>query len=172
MIRYSESISQTLTKATFIYDGNNDRVAQGSWENGAQTSETRYTNDTLGLTQVLVSDDGATQVYNLLGLDLIGQQAVGSNQFRVLLGDSLGSVRTEMDGNTILAVQSYSPFGEVTQTFGGAISDYSWAGEQRDNETGFIYLRARYFNPTLRTFMGRDPHKGYMNHPMSYNLYL
>ena len=113
MIRYSESISQTVTKAEFVYDGNNDRVAQSAWDGGLQTAETRYTNDTLGLTQLLVSDDGTLKSYFLFGNMMIGQQISGSSQFMTHVTDGLGSVRVEMETSGASYVRTFSPFGET-----------------------------------------------------------
>ena len=47
-----------------------------------------YTNDNVGLSQVLVADDGSTQTTNLFGLDLIQQD--DGTEIRVLLADALG----------------------------------------------------------------------------------
>lgn len=34
---------------------------------------------------------------------------------------------------------------------------YRWTGREYDSETGFYYLRARYYSPTLRRFVAEDP---------------
>jgi len=44
-------------------------------------------------------------------------------------------------------------------------------GEWTDN-TGLVYLRARYYEPTIARFMTRDTWGGDMNQPMSYNSWL
>ena len=171
MIQYSESISQTLTKATFIYDGNNDRVAHSAWDGGVQTAETRYTNNTEGLTQVLVSDDGALKTYFLFGNRLIGQQLAGSSQFMTYVVDGLGSVRVEMETSGARYVRTYSPFGETLQESGISDSAYGYTNQQHDDNTSLVYLRARYYNSSLKLFMGRDSHPGSIYHPSSMNGY-
>ena len=54
----------------------------------------------------------------------------------------------------------YSPFGEIWQ---GEVScdtnPFRYAGEYLDKETGNIYLRARYFSPTIGRFITVDPIK-------------
>lgn len=84
-----------VLQAEYVYDGGNDRLQQVDYT-GATPVTTTYSNDVFGLTQVLVADDGITQVYNLFGLDLISQDSGG--EVRTLLVDGLGSVRTEMVG--------------------------------------------------------------------------
>ena len=46
---------------------------------------------------------------------------------------------------------------------------YGYTGEQHDSATGLLYLRARYYNPALRTFMGRDSWSGNARKPQSMN---
>ena len=54
----------------------------------------------------------------------------------------------------------YSPFGELWQ--GERESDtnpFRYAGEYLDKETGDIYLRARYYDPSIGRFISEDPIK-------------
>ncbi len=54
----------------------------------------------------------------------------------------------------------YSPFGEIWQ--GERESDtnpFRYAGEYLDKETGDIYLRARYYSPSIGRFISVDPIK-------------
>ena len=54
----------------------------------------------------------------------------------------------------------YSPFGELWQ--GERESDtnpFRYAGEYLDKETGNIYLRARYYDPSIGRFISVDPIK-------------
>jgi YD repeat-containing protein len=76
--------------ASFSYDGMNNRLRQVDFT-GATAITTTYANDILGLTQVLIADDGANQVVNLFGLDLILQDD-GTGALALLV-DGLGSVR-------------------------------------------------------------------------------
>ena len=171
MIRYSESISQTVTKAEFVYDGNNDRVAQSAWDGGVQTAETRYTNDTLGLTHVLVSDDGTLKSYFLFGNMMIGQQVTGSSQFMTHVVDGLGSVRVEMETSGASYMRTFSPFGETLAESGSSGSVYGYTGQQHDASTDLIYLRARYYNPSLKVFTAKDPWSGTSRRPVTLHGY-
>jgi RHS repeat-associated protein len=56
---------------------------------------------------------------------------------------------------------AYRPFGapeSVTEPGGGgAFNPLRFAGQYFDSETGLYYMRARYYDPTLRRFISEDP---------------
>jgi YD repeat-containing protein len=95
--------------AGFAYDGMNNRLRQVDFT-GATAITTTYANDILGLSQVLIADDGTNQVVNLFGLDLILQDD-GTGAL-ALLADGLGSVRLEMVGDAVQTNTTYSPYGK------------------------------------------------------------
>jgi RHS repeat-associated protein len=69
----------------------------------------------------------------------------------------LGSLRTELVDGAVETVTTYSPYGEVLEQVGTSGTVYGFTGEQEDSTTGLLYLRARYYDPSLKTFMSRDP---------------
>ncbi len=144
------------------------RVQQIDYSAG-QPITTTYTNDILGLSQVLVSDNGTTTTHNLFGLDLISQD--DGSQTRTLLADGLGSTRAEMVGSTLETTTTYEPYGKVLAQTGAAGTTYGFTGEQYDALTGLVYLRARYYSPNLRIFFSRDPYPGQLDKPSSQNGY-
>ncbi len=48
---------------------------------------------------------------------------------------------------------------------------FRYCGEYYDTETGTIYLRARYYNPSTGRFISRDSYTGKTSDPLSLNLY-
>ena len=156
------------TVAEYVYDGDGRRVQQID-HSGSQPVTTTYTNDNTGLSQVLVSDDGTTQTANLFGLSLI-QQDDGS-ETRTFLNDGLGSVRVEMVGHAVDSATTYEPYGKLLARSGSSGTVYGYTGEQHDAATGLVYLRARYYNPTLKIFMSRDPFPGWQTLPASQHGY-
>lgn len=154
--------------AEFVYDGDGGRLQQLD-ATGSTTTTITYTNDIMGLSQVLVSDDGTTTTYNLFGLDLISQD--DGTETRFMLTDGLGSVRTEMVGNTIQTTTTYEPYGRLLAQTGSSGTVYGFTGEQYDALTGLVYLRARYYNPYLNQLQSRDPFPGYAMPSISQNGY-
>ena len=122
-----------------------------------------------GLSQVLVASDGVTTTYNLFGLDLIHQDDGATT--RTLLADGLGSARTEMAGGAVATVTTYEPFGNPLAQTGTSGTVYGFTGEQHDAATGLVYLRARYYAPSLRVFLSRDPYPGSSGRPATQNGY-
>jgi len=81
----------------------------------------------------------------------------------------LGSVRTEMVDGIVESATTYDPYGNLLKQVGDSGTSYGYTGEQQDSSTGLLYLRARYYNPALRSFMGRDPWSGNSGRPQSMN---
>ncbi len=157
-----------LPVASYGYDGNGNRIFQVDYT-GTQPLTTTYTNDTTGLSQVLVASSGITHTHMLFGLDLIAQD--NGSERRVLLADGLGSVRVEMVGAQVDAAVTFEPFGQVLYQSDGSGTVYGFTGEETDIATGLVYLRARYYSPGLRLFLSRDPFPGFAGRPQSQNGY-
>ena len=65
----------------------------------------------------------------------------------------------------------YDAFG-VEQNIDDSDSNaFRYCGEYYDAETGTIYLRARYYDPTIGRFISRDSYTGKNTDPLSLNLY-
>jgi len=76
----------------------------------------------------------------------------------------------------LLLPGNYSPIRDGGSTrapppSGTALSDFQYAGEQKDAETGLLNLRARYYDPTLGRFLSRDALSGRAGFPQSFNRY-
>jgi RHS repeat-associated protein len=89
----------------------------------------------------------------------------------VAVQDGLGSVRIEAGSTaSILGTQTYAPFGSPFSTHGTFEGGFGFTGEQVDS-SGQVYLRARYYTPSLGVFPSLDPFEGMSNRPMSLNGY-
>jgi RHS repeat-associated protein len=151
------------------YNGHGDRVSQTV--NGVTTHYTLDLNT--GLTQVLAD---YTNTY-LYGRGRISQSALSTPQSEIyFLTDALGSVRqlTDSTGSVTLA-KSYTPYGETQSEIRNPqseITNFGFTGEAADAETGLIFLRARYMNPRLGSFVSKDRASFDVLQPSNSNWYL
>lgn len=75
-----------------------------------------------------------------------------------LHADQLGTIRaTTNSSGTVTATMSYDAFGKRTAATGTPTNLLGYNGQYEDAETGFVYLRARYYDPTTNQFAGKDP---------------
>ena len=89
---------------------------------------------------------------------------------RFYLADHLGSVRGLADASgAITDSYSYDPYGQRSVVTGAtADTPFGYAGQYTDAETGFQYLRARYYDPATGQFLTVDPLVGSTGHPYAY----
>ena len=57
----------------------------------------------------------------------------------------------------------------MLQQTGSSGTTYGFTGEQYDASTDMLYLRARYYNPAIQSFMSRDPWEGNISQPQTLN---
>ncbi|MCC6629394.1 MAG: RHS repeat-associated core domain-containing protein, partial [Chloroflexi bacterium] len=65
--------------------------------------------------------------------------------------------------------QRTDEFGAPQAGQGSSGQPFGFTGEQRDGETGLVYLRARLYDPQLGRFVQRDPVVGRGQQPQSLN---
>ena len=111
------------------------------------------------------------QVTYVYGDDLINQT---NNQGTHTFGyDGLGSTRILTDATgTVQNAYGYEAFGEVDYSLGTVENNYLFTGEQYDNNVGFYYLRARFYNPSNGRFVNMDTFAGMQFEPKSLHKYL
>jgi|GEM_PF-3220560 len=136
--------------AQYSYDGNNLRLEKNS--NGVST---KYLWDG---SQVLkeYKGDGSVKAAYFLGVDRGAIKTGG--QWYIYIKDSRGSITGMVDqaGNRVATYRA-SDFGEATVDQGSVYNPFRWNGEQVDSETGLVYLRNRYYQPSTGRFLQRDP---------------
>ncbi|MGH2914361.1 MAG: RHS repeat-associated core domain-containing protein, partial [Solirubrobacteraceae bacterium] len=83
--------------------------------------------------------------------------------------DSIGSTRliTDQTG-AIAAAFTYSPYGSLAASTGSATSPFGYAGQYTDPESGLLYMRARYYDPTAGQFVTPDPLEPITQKPYAY----
>ncbi|MCK5341954.1 MAG: RHS repeat-associated core domain-containing protein, partial [Candidatus Heimdallarchaeota archaeon] len=72
---------------------------------------------------------------------------------------------------SIKTIYSYDAFGQTRKEMGHVDNDFRFTGEQMDDETGLMYLRARYYDPDIGRFINKDPFVGFISDTQSLNRY-
>jgi RHS repeat-associated protein len=87
--------------------------------------------------------------------------------------DGLGSTRTltDLNGDPVNRY-TYDAFGRTVMQSGVNGNVYLFAGEQRDQYVGLVYLRARYMDTGSGRFASRDTWEGYLRQPVSLHRYV
>jgi RHS repeat-associated protein len=134
------------TASSYAYDGADVRVSKTVGGVG-----TTYLWDREGGLASLV--DNGTSAY--LHADGVIGEVTGATRQDLLL-DSLGSVRGATNGaGAVISTADYDAFGAVRASTGSAAA-FGFTGEQLDTETGFEYLRARYYDVAIGRFPSAD----------------
>ena len=72
--------------------------------------------------------------------------------------DQLGSTRALTDrAGAVVATYTYDPYGNLTASTGTVTTPFGYAGQYTDAESGLIYLRVRYYDPSTAQFLTVDP---------------
>jgi RHS repeat-associated protein len=155
-----KSVAIGASTATYAWDGDGKRASATV---GGNTTPYIY-DVNRGLPVVL--DDGSRKYVWGLGL----AYAVNGSAVEVYHADGLGSVRAITDGaGSVIQTYESDEFGVPTQTQGTITQPFQYTGEPRDAETGFVYLRARMYDPSIGRFMQRDTFAGAVGVPLSLN---
>lgn len=99
----------------------------------------------------------ASYIYGPGGL-LLEQIQHADNHLTFYHLDQLGSVRALTDKTgAVVATYNYDAYGVPIGSTGSAAQSFGYAGEYTDPESGFLYLRARYYDPATQQFLTVDP---------------
>lgn len=78
-----------------------------------------------------------------------------------------GALPSGLGGQQLSGIQSGMSSGGV----GGMPTDFGFAGQRHDSNTGLVYMGARYYDPSLGRFISPDSIVQQRNDPQSYNRY-
>lgn len=145
-------------KSTYSYRPDGLRV--NKTVNGATT---RHVLDGQNVSMDL-NEDWSTKFSFVRGVRLVGyvDGANSSNYFYNFNahGDVLGAIGG--NNSTVQTRYTYDAFGNASRT-GSSANPFQYCGEYTDDETGLIYLRARYYDPAIGSFISEDPARDGMN---------
>ena len=138
-------IDGTTKLQTFVYVYDNDNIVLEIMTDGSGTIKTFFTH--------------GPEVDEHLAMERDGQ-------FSYYHADGLGSVvaLSDQSGKTVASYE-YDSYGMVKPSSNVLVNSYTYAGRERDKETGLYYNRARYYDPMEGRFITKDPvgYKGGVN---------
>src|SRR5579862_101365 len=148
--------------ATASYSYNGDGLRVGKTVNGTTTP---YVWDPTGMPMVL--SDGNEYVWGQGLISAISAGGIPSYAH----ADGLGSIRMLTDPTgAVIGRQQYDAFGAARAQTGMQLP-MGYTGEQLDPESGLVYLRARYLDPTTGRFISKDLLRGVAGMPTTQNAY-
>ncbi|MGI8809508.1 MAG: RHS repeat-associated core domain-containing protein [Acidimicrobiales bacterium] len=153
--------------ATYAYNGNGLRMAKTI---GGVT--TGFTWDEAEGLPLLLSEGPASSstryIYGPGGLPI--ERVSSTGQVTYYHQDQLGSTRVLTDGGgNVTATSTFDAYGTMVGSTGASSSQpFGFAGQYTDAETGFVYLRARYYDPATGQFLTRDPIEAVTREPYGY----
>ncbi|WP_051951351.1 RHS repeat-associated core domain-containing protein [Actinacidiphila yeochonensis] len=135
--------------ATYTYNGDGLRAAKT-----VGSTTTAFTWDGSTDTPNLLSDGTTSYLYGPGGVPV--EQIGSATQW--YFHDQLGSTRALTDSTgAVSAGYAYTAYGAVSSHTGTATTPLQYTGQYTDAETGFVYLRARYYDPATAQFLTVDP---------------
>lgn len=149
------AVSQPGDNTAYEYDGDGTRVSKT--RDGVKT---KYINDIARrFVQVLMETDnaGIVQAIYTYGNSLISMNRAGTNSYYHY--DGLGTVKQVTNNSeAVVASYTYDGFGNLIASTGTINNPYGFTGEQQFGETdSLVFLRARYYKPSIGRFIRRDP---------------
>ena len=149
------------TSATYSYNGDglrmsktvNGTTSQFTWDTSNSTPQ--LLGDGANNSPTLLSDGTNSYIYGPSGQPVEEITPAGSYYYH---HDQLGSTRLLTDSNgNVAATYTYDPYGNLSGSTGVVTNSLRYAGAYTDNETGFLYLINRYYDPATTQFLTVDP---------------
>jgi RHS repeat-associated protein len=160
-------IDGTTTAYTYAASG---LRASATTTTGGQATVEQFTWDTLAGVPALLTDASHAYIYGT-GPAPLAQVSLSDATVDYLHTDTLGSVRTTTNAaGAVTSDADYDTYGRpqaVTAVACSTITRFGYAGQYTD-PTGYLYLRARYYDPATAQFLTRDPVEATTGNPYGY----
>lgn len=145
---------------------------------GQTASTEKYILDIVGdypviLVVIDATDSSVDKSYFYANSQTLMQQ-VGENRY-FYLHDRMGSTRQVINASAaVVNSYTYDPWGNAfaTEMSESVSNHYQFANYHWDSTIGMYYLNARWYDPAILRFTGRDPVNGKFNEPMTLHPYL
>ena len=159
------------TTASYTYDVDGLRLSK--------TVDGKTTKHVWDGNQQLVADVLDSELYSancyLRGTNLVATYSYQNGEksgYTYYTQNAHGDVVNLTDSTgAITKSYTYDAFGVEKNIDDTDTNAFRYCGEYYDSESGTIYLRARYYNPTTGRFISRDSYAGKKEDPLSLNLY-
>ena len=157
--------------ATYTYDAL-DRLR--TITEGSATTRLRYVGLTNAVAQEIDNGSGsvlANHATDMTGTDLFDFNATGNVSGYLGRDSHADVVWTASTTGAVAATLTYDPFGNLVSSTGSTLPNTRWQSSYRDSATGLYYVIARWYAPSLGTFLSTDPVSGTTVNPQSRDLY-
>ncbi len=167
-------VSDPTAGATYVYDGNGNRVQKCLPNCTSPTSSIVYLFS--GSQDIAEYNNGAAPsspssefIYSdsLPGSGLLASIVAGTTTY--FHSDHLGWRVSTNTGGQVVGQQGTFPFGE--SWYSSSANEFVFTSYQRDSESGLDYAMARYYDSTVGRFCSADPVGGEMDDPQTWNRY-
>lgn len=149
------------TSVTYGYNGNGMRMFKT-----VSGTTTAFAYDQSGTVPLLLTGGSDDYVYGPSGLPI---EEITGTTATYLHQDQQGSTRLLTDaGGAIIGTYAYNPYGSTVSHTGTASTPLQYDGQYTDAESGYLYLRARYYDPATAQFTSIDPVVGITTDPYGY----
>ncbi len=173
IVGYTYDQANRLTKyqmdsgTVWTYGYNGDGLRTSKSNNSPGTTE-YFTWDIAAGLPLLLQDGSASFVYGPGGMPL--EEVVNSDgKTYYYHADQLGSVRALTDANgSVVNTYNYDAYGNIASSTGTTYNRFGYTGEYTDGESGLVYLRARYYDPSTQQFLSIDPLVGMTGQAYAY----
>ncbi len=153
----------------YTYDVEGTRIKT---QKGEDTTEFVY-NVNARISQLLIKTENNAVTKYVYGLGLIGEEVSGN--FKTYHFDYRGSTVAITDSNcNITDTFTYDTYGKLTTRTGTTKTPFLYNGRDgviTEDDTGLIYMRARYYSPALRRFVNADIVAGGIDNAGTLNRY-
>lgn len=109
---------------------------------------------------------------NIWGNSILFRKDNTSGKSGYFFSNGHGDIVRVTDVNrNVLNSYEYDIWGNVIVQSETMSNPFKYTGEVLDNESGYYYLRARYYDPSIGRFINEDTYEGDIKNPLSLNLY-
>lgn len=152
----------------YFYDGNGSRY-KASYSDG--DSYFFYSRDG----KLISSFEGSSAInYIYLNGAVVAKHNYTEGGLDFFHTDALGSVVAKTDvGGVLVSESRYTPFGLSSYSGSpGQSGDIGFAGDLEEHDTGLVYMKARFYDPSLGRFYSSDPVDFRVSDATSFNKYI